>query len=135
MSNYRLEKDIKVICEAARSFPNDIMGAFDRLKKLVPNSESRTVYGISHMDHGKIIYKAANPESYAGEAEALGAESYIIKAGDYISETLQNWRDNGNIVGDTFQKLLADPRIDPQGACIEWYKENGEMMCMIRIVP
>ena len=36
-------------------------------------------------------------------------------------------------IGPTFQNLLADPRLDTTGACVEWYKPNDELLCIVRL--
>jgi len=37
-------------------------------------------------------------------------------------------------IGETFQKIIADPRIDPQGVCVEWYFNNKDVRCMVRMM-
>ncbi|MCY7327346.1 MAG: hypothetical protein LH618_02215 [Saprospiraceae bacterium] len=38
--------------------------------------------------------------------------------------------DDFPMVGQTFKKLLDDPRIDPQGYCLEFYLNERDMRCM-----
>jgi hypothetical protein len=134
MEKYNLENDLKIFCVTAKSFPEGIMEAFTTLKNILPSAEGRTFFGIScGSKDGNIIYKAAVLETYEGEGEKYRCETFIVKKAVYLAETLINWRKNVKIIGDTFMKLLADPRLDTSFPCVEWYKSDDEVMCMIRI--
>ena len=137
MEQYKLDRDIRTVCVAATSFPAGIKDAFDRLNKLLGASAAgRQFYGISHKNEkGEIIYKAAAEERPEGEANHLGAEHFIIKKGTYISIYIKGFLSNIPAIGNAFQELLADPRIDPQGACIEIYEGMENVRCMIRLDP
>ncbi|MPR33906.1 transcriptional regulator [Salmonirosea aquatica] len=114
------------------SFPEGVMQAHQKLHSLLPSVEGRNFYGISRpSDSKEIIYRAAVEEAYTGEAEKYGCEAFTIKKGDYLSETLTNWREDEKQIGETFQKLLADPRLDPEGYCLEVYVSDDEMRCMV----
>lgn len=132
MNTYKLDKDIYTICIKAHSFPEGIMDAFDKLKTLVPDTTGRNLYGISRPENGKIVYRAA-VSADKSEAEQKGAENFTIKAGNYITGTPVDWEAHKEKIGDTFQTLLAYPGIDPNGACVEWYKPNGKLVCMVRL--
>ena len=132
MNTYKLDNDIYTICVKAHSFPEGIMDAFDKLKTIIPGTIGRTLYGISRPENGNITYWAA-ASANKGEAEEKGAENFTIKAGNYITEIPAEWEEHKEKIGDTFQTLLAYPGIDPNGACIEWYQPNGELICMVRL--
>ncbi len=134
METFELNNDIPIICVKARSFPFGVQEAFLHLENLLPSIEGRTFYGISYQDKDAgIIYRAAVQESYEGEAEKLGCESYVIRKGNYLTETLFNWRKNEEMIGKAFMKLLADPRLDLTHPCVEWYKSEEDVTCMVRI--
>jgi hypothetical protein len=63
----------------------------------------------------------------------LYLEKFTVKKGTYIAETLSDWRGREHVFGETFQKLCADPRLDPKGYCVEDYHHNGDVTCMVRI--
>lgn len=132
MNTYTLDKDINAICVTAKSFPDDITGAFDRLKALLPDANNRTLYGISRPENGKIVYRAA-AEGTLDEAKKSGIDSFTIKAGKYITETIHDWQAHMEQITSTFQALLDQPNIDPIGACVEWYKNDKELVCMVRV--
>ncbi|MEW5844397.1 MAG: hypothetical protein AB1775_14150 [Bacteroidota bacterium] len=47
---------------------------------MLPSDKGRNFFGISSPNReGDIIYKAAVEELFAGEAEKLGCETFIIK--------------------------------------------------------
>ena|SRR6266545_4570330 len=109
---YLIDKDISVACITASSFPEGIGEAYKKLRSIIPSADKRTLYGISYGDkNGNTIYKAAAEESHEGEAEELGLETFTIRKGEYISEFLEDWKENETQIGKTFQRLLSDPRI------------------------
>jgi len=79
----------------------------------------------------KIGYKAAAKELKSGEAETLGLETFIIKKGVYISELIIDFMSDIPSIGRTFQKLLAQPGLDPNGYCLEIYINNKDVRCLV----
>jgi hypothetical protein len=132
MDKTLIRNDIRVFFVTAKSFPQGIMAAFDELRSIVPGSEVRTYYGISRPEKGIITYKAAVEELYPGEAENLGTETMVIKKGEYVSSTLMQFMKNVEEIGCTFQKLLSEPELDPDGYCIEWYFNETDVKCMVK---
>ncbi|MBK7873072.1 MAG: transcriptional regulator [Saprospiraceae bacterium] len=132
METYHLEQDWKVLCITADSFPEGVLAAHQKLHSVIPFSDDRKYFGISRPNQdGVIIYKAG--AELLSEDEHADLESFIIKAGTYISITIQNYMEDIPAIGKAFEKLLSDPRIDPQGACIEWYLDNKKVQCMVRL--
>jgi predicted transcriptional regulator YdeE len=132
MEIYNLKEDVKVFCTTAKSFPDGVQEAFITLEKML-SKEGRTFYGISHgSKDGGIIYKAAVSESFEGEAEKYGFETIIIKKGEYITETITDWRKKMQAFGPTFKRLLSHPLFDKISPCIEWYKSDKEVVCMVK---
>jgi hypothetical protein len=135
MEKFKIEKDIKVFCMTAKSFPHGVGAAHQQLRALLPHTEGRQFYGISYSNkEGGIIYKAAVAESIEGEAEQYDCEIFIIKKGIYLRETLIDWQKDETIVGKTFQKLLANPELDPNGYCLEVYLDEKDMQCMVPLM-
>lgn len=126
-----LTNDITIICVTADSFPDGILPAFEKLHKQL--SGNRKSYGISRPGkNGTIIYKAGAEELSEGEVPDL--ERFILKKGTYISMDVLDFMNNIPAIGKAFEQLLADPRIDPEGACVEWYFNEKDVKCMIRII-
>lgn len=38
-------------------------------------------------------------------------------------------------IDKSFKTLLTDPRIDPEGYCVEWYLNAKDVQCMVRLNP
>ena len=134
MEKFTLEDDIKVFCETAKSFPDGIMEAHKELESIISCSKQRRYFGISSRNaKGIIIYDAAAEEIYQGEAEELGCEKFVIESGQYISLLVENYVSDVPAIVKAFQLLMAYPGIDPQGYCIEWYLNEKDVRCMVRL--
>jgi hypothetical protein len=134
IEKYNLMKDIELFCITAELFPDGILAAHQKLHSLLPTPEGRNFFGISRPNNkGTIIYKAAVEESYEGEAEKYGCETFVLKKGDYISTFISNYRDDITSFSRAFKKLLADPKIDPNGYCVEMYLGEQDVRCMVRL--
>jgi hypothetical protein len=132
MEIYYIDKDIKVFYVTATSFPNGVGGAFQKLLSFLPHPNDRLLYAISSPNEkGIIIYKAAAEESFPGEGEQNGCETFLIKKGKYCSELLLDWRKDESIVGKTFQKLLKHPDLDRKGYCLEIYPNEKDIRCLV----
>ncbi len=133
---YFLEEDVKLLCIQARSFPDGVMDAFERLGKLVPDRQGRSLFGISCPDEdNQIIYKAGARQMFEGAAEKLGCEKFTVSAGTYTSAFVRDFMNDVAQIGNVFKELLADPRIDPNGCCVEMYVNNKDLRCMVRLDP
>jgi hypothetical protein len=137
MTSYFLNSDINVLWVTASSFPDGIMDAFNKLNSLVEAPGSRRVFGISYGDGNKnIIYKAALEENSPDEATLLGCERFTIKKGEYISEHIEDFMKNIPAMGQAFQEMCRDKRIDSNGYCIEMYLNNNkDVLCMVKLDP
>ena len=132
MEKYYIDKDIKVFYVTATSFPAGVGGAFQKLLSFLPTPNERLLYAISSSNEkGVIIYKAAVEESFPGEGEQNGCETFVIKKGEYWSELLPDWRRDESIVGKTFQKLLRHPDLDKSGYCLEIYPNEKDIRCLV----
>lgn len=126
-----MKNDIEVICVRASSFPQGVMEAHEKLAAKVPTAMGRQRYGISHPSGNEIVYKAAVSERYSGEAEKLKCEGFTIRQGLFLSEYIQEWQKKKDQIQGVFQKLLADPRIDPKGYCLEEYVGDHDLRCSV----
>lgn len=134
MEIYHLTVELNIVYVTASSFPDGIDEAFDKLKKTLPDAENRTLFGISKPDeHGEIIYKAGALENDTHEAKKFNLETFTLKKGDYLCQTINDWEYNTIEIANTFMNyLLKDPRLDLTTYCIEWYK-GEDVMCMVKI--
>jgi hypothetical protein len=131
MEKFTLDKNIKVFCVSAKSFPDGAMDAHQKLHSIVPFTGNRRYFGISHPENGVIGYKAAAEELVDGEAEKFGLEPFVIKSGEFISITIPDYAKDVQSIRRTFKELLASPGIDPDGYCLEWYLNDTDVRCMV----
>jgi predicted transcriptional regulator YdeE len=135
METYNLKNDLEVFGEQVKTFPNGVGEAFEHLIKMFPANDKRTYYGIATMDkNGNMAYYAAAEEIYKGEAEKYKCERYTIEKGEYLAETLEGWQDKIHCIKDVFTKLIQDEHADKMKPGVEWYKNDKEMMCMVKTI-
>jgi hypothetical protein len=133
MKKSSLKTDINVVIVQADVYPMGVEAAFNTLHAKVPVSKNRQNYGISHGNtEGGISYWAAAQILPNDPVETWGLETYTIKKGAYLSENLKDYKNNLAAMGPIFQKLLHDPRLHPEGYCLEIYSEN-DVKCMVRL--
>jgi hypothetical protein len=56
----------------------------------------------------------------------------MIEKGEYLAVTLRDWRKKTDSIKSIFQKMIEDNRVDKRKPCIEWYKNDDEMICMVK---
>lgn len=135
METMMLNEDISIFGFQVKTFPNGIDKAFDALVALVPEGVNRSYYGLSHMTNdNKVVYIAAVEEKKSGEAEKYNHTRYIIRKGKYISVLVRNWRQKTGSIKDVFHSMMDEKAIDHTAPCIEWYKNDDEMYCMLKLV-
>ncbi len=133
METITFNDDIKVFYVTASSFPHGIMEAHEKLHSLVSFSTARKYFGISRPENGDIVYKAAAEEIYQGEAEKLNCDTLLLKKGNYISLTINDYVKDLQSIDRSFKKLLSQRGLDPNGYCVEWYFNDKDVKCMIRL--
>ena len=134
MEQFLFKEDLKLMYVAAQSFPEDILGAHQRLHSIVKNKENRNYFGISFPDRtGKIQYKAAVTENFEGEGNLLGLKNYLLKKGYYNYITIPNYKNDIPAIENAFKILLLIENIDKNGACVEWYFNDQDVKCMVRL--
>lgn len=134
MEMFFIEKEINVYCITAKSFPNEVLEAHQKLHKMIPFSEERRYFGLSRPENGKIVYKAAAEKLEKDAEEKNECESFIIKSGNYRTITILNFKNDSQGIGTAFEKLISYSDIDPNGYCIEWYFNDQDVKCMVRLI-
>ncbi|MEP6735707.1 MAG: hypothetical protein ABJA70_09325 [Chryseolinea sp.] len=132
MEKVKIKQNINTWGWTVTTFPNGISDSFDKLLAMVPDGIERTFYGISYMEGGKIVYNATIEERYAGEAETYNCKRYTIDKGDYVAATVKDWRHQLHTIKDVFTEMVRQAP-DLNQPAIEWYKNNDEMVCMVRV--
>lgn len=134
METFILTRDIKVFYVTASAFPDGVLDAHAALHQRVPFSADRHYFGISRPENGPVVYRAGTEETEPGEAEKYHCDSLLLKKGTYITLTVHDFRKDPGSIEAAFQQLLAEPGLDPEGYCVEWYENDQETVrCMIRL--
>jgi hypothetical protein len=132
MEIYYQPEDMTVFGIQVKTFPNGIKEAFDSLMSTFGNY--RSCYGISWLDENDSVqYYAMVPEAFEREANKYHYEKLIIKKGEYRTETIYNWLSKLDSIKDVFHGLVPNNRPNKNHPCVEWYKTDDEMLCMIRV--
>ena len=135
MENYLLEKDIPVFCVTADFSPDAILKAHQKLHALIPYTIERRYFGLSRPnEHGIVTYEAAAEELTPGEGKKLGLETIVLEKGNYTSVVIKDYRKDITAIAAAFSKLLNNKHIDPQGYCVEWYLNDTDVQCMVRLI-
>jgi len=133
MEKYHLSHHVKVFGRPVDTFPEGINEAFQSLMKMLPHDDERPYYGLSECVNGNIKCVAAALETFEGEAEAHHCERYLIPAGSYISVSLTDWRQKLQQIRGVFESIMKEDIVDRNSPAIEIYKNDREMLCMIKI--
>jgi hypothetical protein len=133
MEKYILSRHLKAFGEPVISFPFGIAETFEKLMKMTGAGYERSFFGISYMNAaGEIEYHAAVLETGEDEAEKYNCNRYIIERGEYLTETIWHWRDKTGSIKDVFNSLLKNGCPLKHAPAIEWYKNDEEMVCMLK---
>jgi predicted transcriptional regulator YdeE len=136
VEKFQLKKDVKVFCLTAKSFPDGVLDAHQKLHSLVSFNQNRKYFGLSRPEkenNGEIVYKAAAEELEKGELQKHRLEEMAIQKGTYIFTIVSDFMKDAPAIFKAFDKLTSHPNIDPDGYCIEWYLSDKEVRCMVRI--
>ena len=134
MEKIKIKQNINIWGWPVKTFPEGIGESFDRLIALLPDGMDRSYYGVSYMDGDKMIYHAAVEEGFAGEAEKYNCTRYTIDKGEYVAVTVKDWRRKTHTIKDVFSSMVSECP-DLNQPAVEWYKNDDEMVCMVKIRP
>lgn len=133
MENINIDQNIKVFCIQAKSFPEGVLEAFQKMHSLIEFPPQRRNFGISRPENGKIVYRVASEELTKGDLEKHNLTAFVIPKGAYIGIEIKNFRNDLSAIKKAFDKLLTHPDIDKNGYCIENYKGIDDVFCMVRL--
>lgn len=132
MEIYLQQEDVMLYGIHVKTFPVGIKESFDILMEAF--GETQSYYGISWVaEDGSIQYYSAVSVPDYSEANAANYDKLIIPQGKYATSTIYDWLPKTDSVKDVFHELLAGACPDKERACIEWYKSDEEMLCMVRV--
>lgn len=134
METIVFNNDITVMYVAAETFPAGVMDAFKKLHSLVPMDSNRKFFGLSRPEgNSGIQYKAAAEVLLPGEAVMHNLNTLVLRKGEYLCVTIKDFMKDVQAIGATFKQMIQRTDIDPQGYCAEWYFNDKDVRCMIRL--
>jgi hypothetical protein len=133
MIQIKIGQDIRVFYIQAKSFPDGVMEAFQKLHTLLEFPPQRRNFGISRPENGKIIYRVAAEELVAGDLQKHQLTEFIIPNGNYIGIKIEDFRKDLTQLKIAFDLLLSNPNLDQNSYCIEEYIGIDDVVCMVRL--
>jgi hypothetical protein len=132
MDKYIQQADLPLFGIHVKTFPLGIKESFDVLMDKFGDKHS--YYGLSWMgEDGSIQYYAAVSAPTNNGTAHDDYDNMIIAKGAYRTRTILNWMSQTDSIKDVFHDLLDGGCPDRQRPCIEWYKSDEEMLCMVSI--
>lgn len=132
MEIVQLRNSIHLIGIQADAFPQGVAQAHEQLKASVTAENERSIYGISHpLQNGSIKYLAAASRLSHDQGIESGFETFTIRKGAFLTLILKGWKENTSQIQEAFRQLIADPRIEKNGYCLEEYISETTLRCMV----
>ena len=133
MEKFVLPKDLHLFGNRVHTFPIGIKESFDALIGMLPEGLERPYYGVSWMEDGEVIYYTMAAEKFPGECRQYNCEVNLnIEKGEYLAVTVRDWMSKTDSIKDVFDGLMKDKRVVMGAPCVEWYKSDEEMVCMMK---
>ncbi len=132
MEDYLFENDIVLACKKASKFPDGVQEAFETLHAAIPFSTERKFMSISWMNADHEIIYIAGAEMLEGESFPE-LETFHFKKGKYRGTIIEDFMKDIPKMGQLFQELCRDPELDPEGYCVEWYFNEKDVKCFVKM--
>ena len=132
MEDYYFEKDTVFACKRANRFPDGVQSAFETLHAQIPFSTIRKFFSFSWMNAQNEIVYLAGAEILTDEIYPE-LENFTFKKGKYRGTIIQNFMKDIPKMGHLFQELCRDPELDQQGYCVEWYFNENDVKCFVKL--
>lgn len=133
MKTIVFDNDITILYTEATSFPDGVMEAYKKLHDYVPFSPNRKFLSVSRPEGGSIVYRAGAEVIFDNEAVKFDLATMTIPKGNYLTITLNNFIEDIPAMKTAFETLMKQPGIDPDSWCVEWYFNDTDAHCMIRL--
>jgi hypothetical protein len=83
-------------------------------------------------NYGKYNLPEDIVEVFPGETKKYEHETFTVEKDEYFSVKVKDWHSKTDCLKDIFHDKMRDEHIDNMKPCIEWYKSNDEMLCMMK---
>ena len=137
MQQFSINTDIQVMYQTVPIFPNDVPATYSKLEQLIIDKKERRYFGFSHPNkEGIIMYRACAEVLNTYESEKYNLPTMTIKAGVYASIHIKNHFEDGNNIPNAFDTLLKHSQLDPNGFCLEIYKNftDPDVICLVPLI-
>ncbi|MFT3934530.1 MAG: hypothetical protein QM726_12985 [Chitinophagaceae bacterium] len=133
IEKYELQNDLQLFGVRVPDFPNGVKQGFDTLVANLPEGLARSYYGVSWMEKDAVVYFAMAAEQFAGESlQHSFKEKILIPKGTYQSIAIKDWMKQLDCIKDAFYELMQHPSTAVNTVCVEWYKDDSEMLCLMK---
>ncbi len=126
--------DVKIMYVVSSSGVSGSRRAFDKLESKLLTLKGRKFYGLVYGIPPIDTYWSAVALADADSPEKLGLKTGVIPAGKYVQERINNWNENVLIVGETFQRLAKQYKVDPSRPSVEFYRSMRDMLVRLPII-
>ena len=103
--------------------------AFKRLEANLPSLKSRKFYGVVVGDE----YRACVAIDPNADASSLPHPTWTIPGGRYVRRKIENWEENLQLIGASFEELRRRPDFDPTRSCVEYYRSQKELVLLVPV--
>lgn len=123
--------DVNLVVSRADSFPEGIEAAWNTLESKLTSLKGRKFYGLTVCEGDGLAYFAGVEAADDEEVARLGLTTMAIKGGRYAKAKLTDWQNHKDEIGRTFDRLMQDYDMDPNGASVEFYRSQSELHLLI----
>ncbi|MDH7490352.1 MAG: hypothetical protein QHH80_12720 [Anaerolineae bacterium] len=123
--------DLLLAACKARSFPDGIKDAWDRLEARMPSLKGRHFYGLTVCEGGELVYYAAVQVAGEDEAAALGFPLLRVRGGRCARVKLLDWPHHVDEIGAVFDELMRNFPMAPDAPTVEYYRSESELHLLV----
>ncbi|HEV7424557.1 MAG TPA: transcriptional regulator [Candidatus Paceibacterota bacterium] len=133
METITMYHDIRVFYVKRNTSSMSLPEAYQELIKNVPFAWDRMYYGILVRENGCLCYRLAVEQLTRNENRDLNLDCHVIKRGVYLSCIVRNYLQDIMEIERVFQRLLLEPGLDNDENRVEWYFNETDVACMLRL--
>jgi hypothetical protein len=123
-------EDIPCMCVLAEGGVSGSKVAFDKLESKLSSLKSRKFYGV--VLNG--AYRACVALQEGDDPEKSGLDTYTIPAGKYLRATINEWCQNLDKIGPTFDEMSNKRGKDTNRPLIEFYRSRRELILLMPVL-
>ncbi len=122
--------DIRVMYVIAENGPEGAKDAFDKLEKHLTTLKGRKFYGTFLNEEYRACVEVEELDNPSEKEIITG----IIPGGRYLKKKIENWLENLDKIGSTFESMAATNTEDKSRPRIEFYRSMKELFLLFPIL-